>query len=138
MAANKATYGAAIAIAALSLFLTGCKEGSVNAASSPTGTATPVHKSARAPVGKRVEAGVKCTDRINYSGDSRSNAEINSIGERTGHCPPVQRGKTPPCTPEKAGTKCTDQINYSGDSRSNAEINSIGARTGYCPPVHHR
>jgi hypothetical protein len=29
----------------------------------------------------------KCTDQIDYAGDSRSNAEINSVGERTGHCP---------------------------------------------------
>ncbi|GAB3990147.1 hypothetical protein GCM10029978_117250 [Actinoallomurus acanthiterrae] len=86
-------------------------------------------------MGKRVGAGVKCTDRINYAGDSRSNAEINSIGERTGHCPPVEGSKTPPGTRKKAGVKCTDQINYSGDSRPNADINSIGERTGYCPPV---
>ncbi len=32
---------------------------------------------------------VKCTDRIDYAGDPRSNAEINSIGEQTGTCPPV-------------------------------------------------
>jgi hypothetical protein len=32
---------------------------------------------------------VRCTDRINYAGDPRSNAEINSIGEQSGHCPPV-------------------------------------------------
>jgi hypothetical protein len=31
----------------------------------------------------------KCTDRIDYAGDPRSNAEINSIGEQTGTCPPV-------------------------------------------------
>lgn len=32
-----------------------------------------------------------CTDRTNYAGDPRSNAEINSIGESAGTCPPVQR-----------------------------------------------
>jgi hypothetical protein len=32
---------------------------------------------------------VSCTDQIDYTGDSRSNAEINSIGEQTGSCPPV-------------------------------------------------
>lgn len=32
-------------------------------------------------------AGEKCTDRIDYAGDPRSNAEINSIGEQTGSCP---------------------------------------------------
>ncbi|WP_019201828.1 hypothetical protein [Tsukamurella sp. 1534] len=67
----------------------------------------------------------RCTDRINYAGDPRSNAEINSIGERTGKCPPPI---------EKETAKCTDQINYAGDPRSNAEINSIGERTGKCPP----
>lgn len=34
-------------------------------------------------------AGVSCTDQINYAGDPRSNAEINSLGEQTGQCPPV-------------------------------------------------
>ncbi|MCX3062065.1 hypothetical protein [Streptomyces beihaiensis] len=32
---------------------------------------------------------MKCTDQRNYAGDPRSNAEINSIGEKTGTCPPV-------------------------------------------------
>lgn len=31
----------------------------------------------------------RCTNQTNYAGDPRSNAEINSIGERTGTCPPV-------------------------------------------------
>lgn len=62
----------------------------MNAASSPTSTATPAQKSASAPVSTQVKAGVKCTDQNDYSGDSRPNAEIDSIGERTGHCPPVQ------------------------------------------------
>ncbi|WP_433734485.1 hypothetical protein ACQP0C_09010 [Nocardia sp. CA-129566] len=30
---------------------------------------------------------VKCTDKINYAGDPRSNNEINSIGARDGKCP---------------------------------------------------
>ncbi|GAA4630107.1 hypothetical protein GCM10023196_054090 [Actinoallomurus vinaceus] len=107
----------------------------MNAASSPTSTAIPTQKSTTSPAGTQVKAGVKCTDQINYSGDSRSNAEINSIGERTGHCPAAQQGTPPTGTPKKAGMKCTDQINYSGDSRSNAEINSIGERTGHCPPI---
>ncbi|MEU0845175.1 hypothetical protein ABZ370_37695 [Streptomyces sp. NPDC005962] len=34
--------------------------------------------------------GVPCTDQINYAGDSRSNAEINTVGEETGYCPPVK------------------------------------------------
>jgi hypothetical protein len=32
----------------------------------------------------------KCTDLIDYAGDPRSNAEINSIGALTGICPPVR------------------------------------------------
>ncbi|MET7567063.1 hypothetical protein ABZT04_00950 [Streptomyces sp. NPDC005492] len=32
---------------------------------------------------------MSCTDQINHAGDSRSNAEINSIGEKTGYRPPV-------------------------------------------------
>lgn len=32
-------------------------------------------------------ADVRCTDQIDYAGDSRSNAEINSIGVSTGQCP---------------------------------------------------
>ncbi|MDG9728811.1 hypothetical protein QC283_39425, partial [Streptomyces sp. DH41] len=62
-----------------------------------------------------------------YTGDSRSNAEINSIGTDTGTCPPVQKSPS--------DTKCTDQLDYTGDSRSNAEINSIGTDTGTSPPV---
>lgn len=33
-----------------------------------------------------------CTDQYNYAGDTRSNAELNSIGVTTGVCPPVQNG----------------------------------------------
>ncbi|MFE4212150.1 hypothetical protein ACFRQO_03915, partial [Streptomyces sp. NPDC056853] len=77
----------------------------------------------------------KCTDQINYADDSRSNAEINSIGEDTGTCPPVQKAGEGSGTPKDPDTKCTDQINYADDSRSNAEINSIGEDTGTCPPV---
>ncbi|CRK54429.1 Secreted protein (fragment) [Rhodococcus sp. RD6.2] len=29
----------------------------------------------------------RCTNRIDYTGDPRSNAEINSIGATTGYCP---------------------------------------------------
>jgi hypothetical protein len=32
-----------------------------------------------------------CTDLYDYTGDSRDNATINSIGNDTGTCPPVQR-----------------------------------------------
>ena len=49
---------------------------------------TPVSTSAAAPAapGPATES-TKCTDQINYVGDPRSNAEINSIGERMGSCP---------------------------------------------------
>lgn len=53
---------------------------------------------------------VKCTDRINYAGDPRSNAEINIIGEREGKCPtpirptPTTRTTTKPPTPTPAVT----------------------------------
>ncbi|CAL9499885.1 hypothetical protein SUDANB140_03425 [Streptomyces sp. enrichment culture] len=77
----------------------------------------------------------KCTDRIDYAGDPRPNAEINSIGEETGTCPEPQPDGTPSGTPKESGVKCTDQVNYAGDPRPNAEINSIGEETGTCPPV---
>jgi hypothetical protein len=81
---------------------------------------------------------VKCTDPLDDAGDPRPNAEINSIGEQTGTCPPPQQsGAAPAGTPKKSGVKCTDQVDYAGDSRPNAEINSIGEQTGYCPPVQH-
>lgn len=34
----------------------------------------------------------RCTDQINYAGDPRSNAEINSIGASTGTCPTPMTG----------------------------------------------
>ncbi|WP_063064106.1 hypothetical protein [Nocardia violaceofusca] len=71
---------------------------------------------------------MKCTDQIDYAGDPRPNAEINSIGEQTGQCPAPQA---------PAYVKCTDRINYAGDPRPNAEINSIGEQTGQCPPPQH-
>lgn len=33
----------------------------------------------------------KCTDQYDYAGDSRSNAEINSIGSDTGTCPAIHK-----------------------------------------------
>ncbi|MEU9637531.1 hypothetical protein AB0D80_24620 [Streptomyces tendae] len=80
-------------------------------------------------------AGKKCTDQLDYAGDPRSNAEINSIGAETGTCPEPQSGGTSSGTPKEDGVKCTDQVNYAGDPRPNAEINSIGEETGTCPPV---
>jgi hypothetical protein len=41
------------------------------------------------PAGTAKKPGVSCTNQIDYAGDPRSNAEINSIGEQTGYCPPV-------------------------------------------------
>ncbi|MCW1959842.1 MAG: hypothetical protein KIH64_015115 [Mycobacterium sp.] len=34
----------------------------------------------------------RCTDQLDYSGDPRSNAEINSIGATTGQCPTPMTG----------------------------------------------
>lgn len=90
---------------------------------------TPASTSAVAPAAPGPASGsTKCTDQINYAGDPRSNAEINSIGERMGSCP----APLPPDAVEPA-EKCTNQINYGADPRSNAEINIIGEQTGVCP-----
>lgn len=83
-------------------------------------------------------AGEKCTDRLDYAGDPRSNAEINSIGADTGTCPEPQPGTPSSGTPKEDGATCTDQVNYAGDPRPNAEINSIGEETGTCPPVQDK
>ncbi len=62
-----------------------------NASQSSASTAKTTHGSARtAASGVHKKSGAKCTDRINYAGDPRSNAEINTIGAKTGYCPPVQ------------------------------------------------
>ncbi|GLY97320.1 hypothetical protein [Actinoplanes sp. NBRC 103695] len=92
------------------------------------------------PSGTPKKAGVSCTNQINYANDSRTNAEINTIGEDTGYCPPIststESNQTETSgTPKKAGVSCTNQINYANDSRTNAEINTIGEDTGYCPPI---
>ena len=75
---------------------------------------------------------LRCTNMMTYAGDPRSNAEINSIGDRTGVCPAplTGAGKAMPL-------RCTNMINYARDPRPNAEINSIGDRTGECPPPMH-
>ncbi|MFF4835326.1 hypothetical protein [Streptomyces sp. NPDC001315] len=53
-------------------------------------TATSSQGSAHAtPSGTPKKPGVRCTDQIDYAGDPKSNAEINTIGEQTGYCPPV-------------------------------------------------
>ncbi|WP_405843931.1 hypothetical protein OG528_34840 [Streptomyces platensis] len=137
--ARKAAAAMVITVAAFGL--TAC-QGSGTDASAPSSSAQPTsaRKTARdsvkdAPTGTAEKSGTRCTNQINYAGDPRSNAEINSIGEKTGHCPVPEKGDKPSGTPKKSGTSCTNQINYAGDSRSNAEINSIGEKTGYCPPV---
>ncbi|GGG04732.1 hypothetical protein GCM10007304_18500 [Rhodococcoides trifolii] len=73
----------------------------------------------------------RCTNRIDYADDPRSNAEINSIGESTGVCP--QPSTSLPSPEPVPDDRCTNQIDYAGDPRSNAEINSIGEATGACP-----
>ncbi|MET8952026.1 hypothetical protein ACWEO4_13250 [Streptomyces sp. NPDC004393] len=94
-----------VAAVAVGLSLTACGNGgtdsssssttsssaSPSAAQSPTqASAKTSHGSAHAtPSGTPKKSGVSCTNQINYAGDPRSNAEINTIGERTGHCPPV-------------------------------------------------
>ncbi|MFC9227522.1 hypothetical protein ACFTZI_00785 [Streptomyces decoyicus] len=141
--ARKAAAATVITVAAFGL--TACQGGGTDASSSTASTQatqspSPEAKTARnsaddAPKGTPAKSGTKCTDQINYAGDTRSNAEINSIGENTGHCPTPEKSDKPKGTPKKPGTSCTDQINYAGDTRSNAEINTIGESTGYCPPV---
>ncbi|MFC9944433.1 hypothetical protein, partial [Streptomyces pratensis] len=116
---------------ALGLALTACDNGGGDNASSSarssTVASTPQSDTAEGKSsGTPAESGAKCTDQVDYAGDSRSNAEINSIGEDTGTCPPVQKSGEASGTPKDPGAKCTDQVDYAGDSRSNAEINSIG------------
>ncbi|MEV4043313.1 hypothetical protein [Streptomyces sp. NPDC049744] len=149
-----------LAAVTLGLTLTACGNGGDGggpydalASSSPTATAPSTAQSPTADEGTTTGgtssdtpkasnpdrvAGEKCTDQVNYAGDPRSNAEINSIGEETGTCPPVQSAGTPSGTPKEDGVKCTDQVNYAGDPRPNAEINSIGEETGTCPPVQDK
>ncbi|MEK8171778.1 hypothetical protein NKH77_27670 [Streptomyces sp. M19] len=147
---------AAVLLAVTALGLTACQGGDNDASSSTSQSAT--HSSAdnksagnkssdsqgKNAEGANTEAGTpavdgeKCTNQINYAGDPRSNAEINSIGADTGTCPEPQTDGAPEGIPAEDGLKCTDQINYAGDPRPNAEINSIGADTGYCPPVKHQ
>ncbi|MFI8346558.1 hypothetical protein, partial [Streptomyces sp. NPDC085596] len=83
---------------ALGLALTACNndggESTPSSASSSSATATSTPQSDTAEgksSGTPAKSGTKCTDQIDYAGDSRSNAEINSIGEDRGACPPVQK-----------------------------------------------
>ncbi|KAA6221247.1 hypothetical protein CP973_03990 [Streptomyces albofaciens JCM 4342] len=145
---------AALVIAAAAFGLTACQDGAgVKSAPSTSAAASgqqspeatvqqPQGSGKSAPSGTPKKTGEKCTDRIDYAGDPRSNAEINSIGADTGRCPAPKKAApdskdraTPSGTPKEAGKSCTNQIDYAGDPRSNAVINSIGEKTGYCPPV---
>jgi hypothetical protein len=56
---------------------------------SPQSTATAMSSTAdpAEPTEQAIPDQQRCTDQINYAGDPRSNAEINSIGETTGTCP---------------------------------------------------
>nr|WP_237556024.1 hypothetical protein [Streptomyces sp. SID5914] len=102
----------ALAALALGLALTACGNGGDGggpydalASGSPTATAPSTAQSPTADEGSATGGassatpkatqpdqgtGKKCTDQLDYAGDPRSNAEINSIGEETGICPPVQ------------------------------------------------
>jgi hypothetical protein len=51
----------------------------------------------------------RCTNRIDYAADPRSNAEINSIGARTGRCPRPITAVTIDDPGEPALDACTEQ-----------------------------
>ena len=73
-------------------------------ASASPGTAGSSHRSSHgsahgAPSGTREKPGVSCTNQIDYAGDPRSNADINTIGEQTGYCPVPERSGAPSATP---------------------------------------
>ncbi|MEH0559914.1 hypothetical protein QBA37_11720 [Streptomyces silvae] len=83
---------------ALGLALTACdNDGGDNASSSASSSSVTTSNTAESGTveGKSsdtpAKSDAKCTDQINYAEDSRSNAEINSIGEDTGTCPPVKK-----------------------------------------------
>ncbi|WP_069162710.1 hypothetical protein [Nocardia altamirensis] len=67
----------------------------------PTDQCGPVSRGKPGPT----DGYVKCTDKINYAGDPRSNAEINTIGEQTGSCPePIRPTVTVTPTPTSTVT----------------------------------
>ena len=51
----------------------------------------------------------RCTNRIDYAADPRSNAEINSIGAQTGRCPRPIAAVTIDDPGEAALEACTEQ-----------------------------
>ncbi|WP_405389167.1 hypothetical protein OG596_15350 [Streptomyces sp. NBC_01102] len=94
-----------MAAVALGLALTACTSDGADSASSASGTSstaaasssstaaasTPRSDTAESKAsGTPAQSEVKCTDQLNYTGDPRSNAEINSTGKDTGTCPPVE------------------------------------------------
>ncbi|MFD0034606.1 hypothetical protein ACFVJK_41595, partial [Streptomyces sp. NPDC127172] len=80
----------AMTAVALGLALTACNNNgadnaSSSASSSPVTTSNPQSDTAKdKPSGTPAKSDTKCTDQLNYAGDPRSNAEINSIGASTG------------------------------------------------------
>lgn len=102
---------AAMIIAVAALGLTACQDSeadtsSSSSSSSPSASApqsptakTPDDSANTTPSGTPKKSDGRCTDQINYAGDPRSNAEINTIGEETGHCPKPQKADTPSGTP---------------------------------------
>lgn len=83
---------------ALSLALTACNNDTADStsssasSSSAAATSTPQSDTAKGKSSDPpAKSDTKCTDQLNYAGDMRSNAVINSIGEDTGTCPPVKQ-----------------------------------------------
>ncbi|GAA4858686.1 hypothetical protein [Saccharopolyspora rosea] len=84
-------------VALTGAFATGCSlpsDTSDNAAVGRTAAAPAAQTDAQPgqvplPPGPR-DPNMKCTDQYDYSADSRSNAEINSVSDTT--CPPIQHG----------------------------------------------
>ena len=66
--------------ALLGLGLTGCSASQPTAPAGGSGGSAPV----------AATQDQSCTDQLDYTGDPRSNAEINSIGAQTGKCPTPQ------------------------------------------------
>ncbi|NEW71536.1 hypothetical protein, partial [Streptomyces rhizosphaericus] len=113
--ARKAAAAMIIAVAALGL--TACQDGEADSSSSPSASASAPRSSAPTAnnqdqgqdqdqdqsqdqdqdqakdtaKGTPRKPGMRCTNQINYAGDHRSNAEINSIGNDTGYCPPIEK-----------------------------------------------
>ncbi|MEU0848063.1 hypothetical protein ABZ387_08830, partial [Streptomyces flaveolus] len=125
----------ALAVMAAGLALTACDNGGgADDAAPSTATSSVAQSPTAEPDAPTGRSGRKCTDRLDYAGDPRPNAEINSIGDKTGTCPqPQSGGAAPSGTPVQDAEKCTDRLDYAGDPRPNAEINSIGDKTGTCP-----